>query len=691
MCPRYFSIRHIIFFIGCFIFNVSLAQTSIDTAMSGTLDSVTVTAFRITYNGQYIPVANARITSATLQQEVNATLLPAFNLVAGVRMEQRSEGSYRLAIRGSSLRSPFGVRNVKVYWNDIPFSDPTGNTYLNILPFALVNGIDIIKGPVGASYGLGTGGAVLLQSNFTADSLLQNAVSLNMRAGSFGYLGEDVRVTLQQKNQQQTFFVSNEKIDGWRDQSGSTKKNITWLGTLTKNKHTLKGMVLFTDLMYQTPGGLTLAQMQQNPRLARQATATLPSAISQQAAVYNKTLLGSLHYNYQLTKNIDWQNFVVGTNTQFKNPFITNYETRHEKNANIGSHLIMRVQKPIGDFKIVVGGEWQVQDAAINNYGNKKGVRDTLQFADIIKTRQGFYFANASLRFKKKWLIEIGMSNAYMGYHYSRSTILTELAQSKSNFDLLAPRMGVSYAVAKNANLYFQISKGFSPPTLAEIRPSDGLFYKNLLPEYGWNFELGIKGVALQNRLRYALAAYHFGIKDAIVRQNNNAGIEYFVNAGATRQAGAELQLDYSTRFSKVHQLQIEFGYAFQPYRFIQYSQAGMVFNGNEVTGNAKHAATSSVTYHFKKRLSVFVKLQSLSSIPLTDANDAYAPAYELVQSGISLNHKRVRYFFSIDNLLNASYSLGNDINAAGKRYYNPSSPRSYMAGISVQMTKYRR
>ena len=691
MCPRYFSIRHILFFIGCFIFNVSLAQTSIDTAMSGTLDSVTVTAFRITYNGQSLPVANARITSATLQQDVNGTLLPAFNLVAGVRMEQRSEGSYRLAIRGSSLRSPFGVRNVKVYWNDIPFSDPTGNTYLNILPFTLVNGIDIIKGPVGASYGLGTGGAVLLQSNFATDSLLQNEVSLNMRAGSFAYLGQDVRVTLRHKNLQQSFFVSNEKIDGWRDQSGSTKKNITWLGSLTKNKHTLKGMVLFTNLMYQTPGGLTLAQMQQNPRLARQATATLPSAVTQQAAVYNKTLLGSLHHNYQLTKNIDWQNFVVGTNTQFKNPFITNYETRHEKNVSFGSHLIMRIQKPIGDFKIVVGGEWQVQDAAINNYGNKKGVRDTLQFADLITTRQGFYFANASLRIKKKWLIEIGMSNAYMGYRYSRSTILTESAQSKSNLGLLAPRMGISYATAKNANLYFQISKGFSPPTLAEIRPSDGLFYKNLLPEYGWNFELGIKGLALQNRLRYALAVYHFGIKDAIVRQNNNAGIEYFVNAGATRQAGAEWQLDYSTRFSKVHQLQIEVGYAFQPYRFIQYSQAGIVFNGNEVTGNAKHAVTSSVTYHFKKRLSVFVKLQSLSSIPLTDANDVYAPAYELMQSGVSLYHKRVRYFFSIDNLLNTSYSLGNDINAAGRRYYNPSSPRGYMAGICIQMAKYRR
>jgi len=206
MCPSYFSIRHILFFIGCIVVHVSTAQTRIDTTMSATLDSVVVTAFRIQVKGQTIPASIAQISRKTLAQEVNGTLLPAFNMVAGVRMEQRSEGSFRLAIRGSSLRSPFGVRNVKVYWNDVPFTDPTGNTYLNIIPFALMNGIDIIKGPVGAAYGLGTGGAVLLQSNFDADSVMHTSTTLQLRAGSFGYFGQDLRVTLQQKNLQQTFF-----------------------------------------------------------------------------------------------------------------------------------------------------------------------------------------------------------------------------------------------------------------------------------------------------------------------------------------------------------------------------------------------------------------------------------------------------------------------------------------------------
>ena len=60
-------------------------------------------------------------------------------------MDERSPGSYRLNIRGSSLRSPFGVRNVKIYYDGIPFTDPGGNTYLNQLGFYNIQSVEILK------------------------------------------------------------------------------------------------------------------------------------------------------------------------------------------------------------------------------------------------------------------------------------------------------------------------------------------------------------------------------------------------------------------------------------------------------------------------------------------------------------------------------------------------------------------
>ena len=79
-------------------------------------------------------------------------MLPAVNLVPGVRMEERSPGSFRLSVRGSLLRSPFGVRNIKVYWNDIPFTDAGGNTYFNLVDPNSIRQIEILKGP-GSSWG----------------------------------------------------------------------------------------------------------------------------------------------------------------------------------------------------------------------------------------------------------------------------------------------------------------------------------------------------------------------------------------------------------------------------------------------------------------------------------------------------------------------------------------------------------
>jgi iron complex outermembrane receptor protein len=39
-----------------------------------------------------------------------------------------------------------------------------------------------------------------------------------------------------------------------------------------------------------------------------------------------------------------------------------------------------------------------------------------------------------------------------------------------------------------------------------------------------------------------------------------------------------------------------------------------------------------------------------------------------------------------MDNILNEVYSLGNDINAAGNRFYNPAPRRNVFAGVMVNI-----
>jgi len=49
------------------------------------------------------------------------------------------------------------------------------------------------------------------------------------------------------------------------------------------------------------------------------------------------------------------------------------------------------------------------------------------------------------------------------------------------------------------------------------------------------------------------------------------------------------------------------------------------------------------------------------------------------------LDHKtRLMIYVGAGNILNQKYSLGNDLNAVGGRYYNAAAPRNYYAGMKL-------
>ena len=71
----------------------------------------------------------------------------------------------------------------------------------------------------------------------------------------------------------------------------------------------LQALFLFSDLHYETPGGLTLSQMQENPRQSRPKTATLPGAAEQRAGIYNKMIFAGLSNLYNFDGN--FSHFIV--------------------------------------------------------------------------------------------------------------------------------------------------------------------------------------------------------------------------------------------------------------------------------------------------------------------------------------------------------------------------------------------
>ena len=168
----------------------------------------------------------AVLSSQMIQSQQSPSFVSAMNRVPGLRMEERSPGSYRLALRGSMIRSPFGVRNVKIYLDDFPLTDAGGNTYLNLIDPYAIGQVNILKGPDGSIYGANSGGVVSLYSK-GFDRSSKPEVNLQLTGGSYGLFQEQLNTILPfSQTQQLAINQSWTRSDGYRQNSALTKKNI---------------------------------------------------------------------------------------------------------------------------------------------------------------------------------------------------------------------------------------------------------------------------------------------------------------------------------------------------------------------------------------------------------------------------------------------------------------------------------
>lgn len=666
-----------------YISTICLAQDeSFDTTK--TLGEVVVKAFDQNRRLMETPAAINYISSAQLDRFNNTTILPALNNTPGVRMEERSPGSYRLNIRGSSLRSPFGVRNVKVYYNEIPYTDPGGNTYLNQLGFYNVQSLEIIKGPGSSLYGAGTGGVVLLNS---IDNNQQPSASVNFSAGSFNTTNLNLNISTGSENFTNSINYSNLKSDGYRDQSELDRKTFTWDATAQINeKGKLSTHFLYGDLFYETPGALTLSQFKLNPKSAR------PGAEAAKAAIYQKMFLAGISYTQQFSER--WQNTtsLYTASQRLRNPALANYGRTFEPNT--GGRTLFQFKSKIKSSLLTLhaGSEIQKGFSSVRIFANSAGNTGALQNDDEINNLVYYIFSQAALELTNGWFITAGASINKQKIEISRLSTNPSTIKKRNYDNELAPRLAVLKKINADLNVYGSISKGFSPPTTAELLPSSGIISTDLEPEHGVNFETGIRGNLLRNKIYYDINAFYYKLKNTIVQRRDVNGADFFSNAGSTNQKGVESQITYyaiNNLNGPVTDVKFWINHTWYNFRYKEFKQVNNDFSGNKLPSVPKHAV--SIGADLKTKIGIYSNLTYFYNdpIPLNDANIDFAAPYHLLNMRIGFRKKlkklMVDVFATAENMFNVTYSLGNDINGFGGRYYNTAAGRNYSAGIALQ------
>jgi iron complex outermembrane recepter protein len=682
----------------------SLLAQSLDSTRQ--LADVTVVGYATNRSLLQTGASVGLLTRRDLQQRFagTPTLVPALNTLPGVRMDERSPGSYRLSIRGSLLRSPFGVRNVKVYWQDLPLTDAGGNTPLNALDVRAIGRVEVIKGPGGSLYGAGTGGTILFSGpTITAGQTQVEATTL---AGSYGLLGYGVGLQIGRGGAAISLSYNHLQSSGYRNHSALVRDNLQLSGTVQVGNHqSLSVLGLYSDLAYQTPGGLTEAQFRADPSASRPATRTLPGSSEQGAGIYQRYAYLGLSHEIRADDWLRHTTAMYTTTTDFRNPFITNYERRADQ--GLGGRVVTQVtpgRAKLGAFAPTgtIGGEFQRTFVGDRNYGNRRGQIDTLQTDDELRANVGAVFVQVEQPLPWQMRATLGLSRNLVNYgftRFSRQTTQPGQEQARTFAPVWLPRVSLLKQFGETVSAFMSVGAGYSAPTTAEVLSSTGQFNPTLEPESGTNVELGVRGQILDRRLRFDLVAYSFQLDNTITRRSAENGAEFFVNAGRTNQPGFEAQLHYqpfgnaAATPSTVHRspftfFQIWHSLSLTDYRFRNYVQTTNDFSGNRVTGFGVDAETGRVG---RGGFYCHLTFSFLNPFPLNDANTATADPTRILTATLGYRHALLKHyaldaFVTGDNLLDQSYSLGYDLNAVGGRFYNAAARRGFSFGIRVLM-----
>lgn len=671
-----------------FSFFCCLAQNEI-TDTSRVLEEVFVQAFE-----QNKPIRSSTasvyiLTIANSDKYNNASLVQGFNTVPGVRMEERSPGSYRVNIRGSSLRAPFGVRNLRVIWNDIPVTDAGGNTYFNQFDWNTIGSAEIFKGPAGSMYGAGTGGLLLLNSihNWAP------GVSLDYSTGSYDLQHIMASARFGQRENMNQFTVAHNSNDGYRTQSRFRRDNFSWVSKLKlSDRQQFSASLLVSDLYYQTPGALTLDEFKTNPRAARPAMGGLPSAVSANAAIDQLNFLAGFVHTYKINQAIVNQTSFYGMMAQVSNPTFRNYERRTEPGFGARSIFTFSAEGEQVKWKWTAGGEFHHGFFNVLVFNNRGGKPDTMQTNDDVLYSTNNYFIQGDAAINEKWFFNAGLSlnNAKVSFtRLSRFPVVTQFRTYKSE---MAPRFVAKRLFENNLSVQASVSRGFSPPTMAELLPSTGNVSYWLDAEYGWNYELGIQKPFFRNHLHMEITGFYFALNKALVQRRDSSGADYFINAGRTKQKGIEVMLDYKGNGGKrlVDYYTAQLGFTYNHFRYGSFVRGTTDFSGKTLPSVPASTISLLTGIHFKKGWYLNLSFYSAGKIFLNDANTANANAYHLLGTRFGwkkiMNKKfKLGVYAGADNILDEIYSLGNDINAAAGRFYNAAPRRNYYVGFSFQ------
>lgn len=680
----------------------SIIQINPDDSSTINIGEVVITGTRTSKKIIDIPYPVTRINYVDYRYDKKIGVDNMLSSVPGMFLQSRyGNHDVRISIRGFGSKSNSGIRGVRILLDDIPESEPDGQTRIEAIDFNSIGRIEIAKGNLSSLYTNAPGGVINFINDI--DFLRSFAQQLN-QFGSFGMRRIGAKVGVRTDNYGLLTTFSNHNYEGYREHNSEIWNIVNTVLETTPSENTkLKLLFYYADGLIKLPGSLTKEEFDQDPYQADQR------AIDRDMKrLSTKGRLG-IRFNSKFGKSLnnDFELTAYGTIKYFER---TSREYRIINRYGLGVRVRYGNKSKILNHtnEFLIGSDLLYQPARTEYYDNINGQKgdQILQLLNEKINNYGFYFSNNYEILKNRLFILLTGRYDLISFNLKEETLPSRT--DNRDFNAFVPKLALNYKLAEWVSVYTSYSLSFDSPAKNELESFDPTYLYNheLNAQETNSFELGIKGnlnnreTKFFNHLLFEVTFFNLNIDNEIVPFEVYNEV-YFRNAAKTNRWGIEL----GSGLEIINGLNFTIAYTFSDFTYIDYSaiaieidssgnivETDQDYTGNIVPSVPKNNLFVSLSYqhNISRKFAGFAKLsfQDISGLWVDDANTDKTKSYQLLNSvlGVDMNFRKLNIQVSggVNNILDEVYVGFVNTNSAERRYYEAGEPRNYFASINI-------
>jgi iron complex outermembrane receptor protein len=636
---------------------------------------------------------------------------------------------FGISIRGSNARNGFGIRNLVIFDDGFPVTQPDGLSRSDLIDPRAYGAIDVIRGPSSALYGnYATGGAL----NFrTRPGGTIDGVEYGVDGGSFGYLNNYLAAGKKIGAFEAALFASDARGNGYSGNSWFNTQTVNFLATFQATPDDRFAVKLINnDLSIRLPIRMSLNQFHQNPFQQGCAAGATAAAGCGTVALFNNGFNGTRdtetavqaglgrndrrsivggRWEHDFDNQTTWRNQFVFDDRNISQPTGTTSAIGDFPSYNYISDVTKRGEIFGMDSTSYFGGfyntlSWSSDTRNVmpggnatlgllsgnvagehTNYGLR--AREELKLTQFLTAIAGIGWETTHLK---------GINTAYRYPVPNNPAATRTLTSADKEFQNIAPELALLYKMNSEWLLRARVATGYGTPQVGNLFVlADGQSGNNtqLNTQKNLGYDLGFDWTP-NTALKISLTGFYEFFRDELVTQATPVGApntSYTFNAPRSEHRGVELAADW--KFHPGWRFTAAYTYLDQFYtEYTENLTNGAVFSfnraGNKIPGISPNELTTRLGYDEVSGplagLGAFVEVQWKDSFYMDNANLLRAPGYELVNLNVHYKTdlasdylRNLSLYLEVRNVFDRTYvasanNIGNSVTALG--VHNPAS-----------------